>query len=623
MAPLAAAVLAAALLIPQLARVFGRAAGGFLALAIAAALGGAWWLLALAGPVGTGPADWSAVGSVPSAECARCHPSQHASWHRSFHRTMTRDAAPDTVKGEFGVTVDALGVRSRLITHKDGYYLETVPPAPARGQGPALFRIDRVVGSHWIQECLTKEPNGRYQRLPLLYHIGERRWLPSVGAFLAPDTDDFWAQCRGDAWNDTCLYCHNTAPAKAPVMAGGRPAGYETRVAELGIACEACHGPAATHVAANANPARRLAVREAGAGDPTIVHPLRLPAARRDHICARCHGALVPRREAWDRRTQKDPFIAGQDLGSFNRFFHSEAEQAALAGLPKADPPAIDGRFWGDGTPLTTALEYNGMTLSACHQAGGLSCTSCHTMHGDDPNHQLKPGMRTNEACYGCHEGFRAGLTRHTRHAADSPGSLCYNCHMPHVVYSLMDTHRSHRIETPDVKTSRDTGKPHACNLCHLDKPLAWTQEHRPGPAAALSPEERSTSHALLLLARGDARSRVMAAGAFSSADARRASGSAWLAPVLLRLLENERYPAVRYLMHRALREAHGEAAGPYDYMAAPALRSAQLAALRARLDTPLRPTPGLPVTPAGRVDEAALRRLLDARNDPDLSIHE
>src|SRR5207244_5587662 len=115
-----------------------------------------------------------------------------------------------------------------------------------------------------------------------------------------------------------------------------------------------------------------------------------------------------------------------------------------------------------------------------------------------DPNFMLKPKMTTNEACYQCHAEYRSGLAEHTHHAADSSGSLCYNCHMPHLVYSLMTTHRSHRIEIPDVKTSVATGKPHACNLCHLDKSLGWTQEQlerwsgRPGQGLAkLSEEEK------------------------------------------------------------------------------------------------------------------------------------
>ena len=33
-------------------------------------------------------------------------------------------------------------------------------------------------------------------------------------------------------------------------------------------------------------------------------------------------------------------------------------------------------------------------------------------------------------------------------------------------------------IESPDVATTLKTGRPNACNLCHLDKTLDWTAEH-------------------------------------------------------------------------------------------------------------------------------------------------
>jgi hypothetical protein len=203
---------------------------------------------------------------------------------------------------------------------------------------------------------------------------------------------------------------------------------------------------------------------------------------------------------------------------------------------------------------------------------------------------------------------------------------------MPYLVYSLLTTHRSHRIQIPDVRDSLGTGKPHACNLCHLDKSLGWTRQQldqwsgrsrqlgRP-----LSGEEEAVAAAVLLLARADARSRVVVAGAFADPAAQRASGIDWFGPFLARLLEHERYPAVRYLAFRGLRAAHGEAgAGPFDYLAAPADRGAQLRALRVRLDVPVhRPLPYLPLTPQGLPDEAVLQRLLEQRHDPDLTINE
>jgi predicted CXXCH cytochrome family protein len=642
-------LLLAALVVPQLAHVFGRARGACLGLALVAAPGAGWWLLGRADPPDAAPADWSAVASVPSEACVKCHADHYDSWRRTYHRTMTREATAEYVKGDFdGAVYDYQGLKTRLTHDADGYYMATVDPRWAMlraraGPNPQAlppptylkFRVDRLVGSHWIQECMHRDPSGRYSRLPVLYHIVEKRWVHSNGAFLTPDTDDFWAQCRGTAWNDSCLYCHNTGPSKNPVRGpSGQTVGYQTAVAELGIACEACHGPGGEHVRLNHNPARRLALQQAGDGDPSIVHPARLPVPRRDEICARCHGALVPRAATWDPLTHRDPFIAGQELLRYNDFFWSEAEQAVLAG--HARPPEMsDGRFWADGTPLTTALEYNGLAKSACYQhgQGTLSCLSCHTMHAGEPNFLLKPGMQTNEACLQCHDGYRNRLTEHTGHAADSPGSRCAACHMPHLVYSLLATHVSHRIEVPDVEVTRRTGKPHACNLCHLDKSLGWTQAQlarRPGRShklqTPLSPEEESVASAVLLLARADARVRVIVAGAFADLAAQQASGTDWFGPLLTRLLEKERYPAVRYLAHRGLRTALGEAAaGPFDYLATPAQRLAQLRSLRERFDAaPLqRALPYLPLTPGGLPDEAALGRLLEARHDPDLTINE
>lgn len=636
------------LLLPQLVRACGRAAGVLAGVAVLAGAGGGWWLLGRAAPEVPPPADWAAA--VTSDSCAGCHADHYDSWHRTFHRTMTRDASPETVKGDFADAVyDYQGLRTRFTREGDEFWMETVAPewaalyARAGGRTEGLprpwttrFRVERLVGSHWIQECLGRERDGRYFRLPVLYYIVEHRWIHSNGAFLAPDTDDFWEKCRGATWNTTCLYCHNTGPSQNPVRdRRGAPAGYRTEVAELGIACEACHGPGGDHVRANHNPARRFAVEHDAAGDPSIVNPPRLPLPLRDAVCAHCHGANLARPETRDPRTLRDPFVAGHDLARYFRPFHSESEQRALANLPSPAPPPPDGRFWPDGTPLTTALEYNGLALSACYQGGrgNLSCLTCHVMHGDDPNFLLKPGMQTNEACYQCHEDYRGRLAAHTHHATDSPGSLCYNCHMPHLVYSLLTTHRSHRIETPDVAVSASTGKPHACNLCHLDKSLGWTQEQLAGWSdrqrlkhPQLSEDDRHLSHALLLLARADARGRVMVAGAFSNPDARQAAGTDWFGPFLTRLMEPERYPAVRYLAQRGLRRAFGEsAAGPFDYLGKPADRAAQLRALRARFDAPLleRPRPHLPLTFQAHPDEAVLRRLLGQRHDPDLTINE
>jgi predicted CXXCH cytochrome family protein len=605
------------------------------------------------------PEDLTSLPPVSSQACFKCHESHYASWQRTFHRTMTRDATPEYVKADFNEAIHHYqGITSRLTRLGNRFFMETVDPEweihrtrqgiplDKAGVPPSrVFSVDRLVGSHWFQQMMHRDDQGRYLRLPLAYHLVEKRWIHINGAFLMPDPKTFYSKTV--VWNETCLYCHNTRPIKNPEPIPGDMPAYRTEVGELGIACEACHGPGDRHVRAHQNPARRLAQHYAGEGDPTIVNPARLSVARSDDICARCHGGTMPRFKEWNRVTFADPFLAGRELKRFWDLPFSEAEMRWLqahgedrdSSRPKRPEP-LDGRFWGDGTPLTTAVEYQGLAMSACYQGGHgeLRCLSCHSMHHSDPNHQVKDGMRTNAACYACHDEYRNRLVEHTHHPADSPGSLCYNCHMPYQVYSLLDTHRSHRISIPRIRDSLGTGKPHACNLCHLDKSLGWTQETlgkwyatttRPEPP--LSADERALAAGVLHLARDDARTRAVVAGAFGWTAAQQASGRDWPTPLLLRTLEHERYEAVRYTLHRALRSLHGSAADNYNYQGSEAERAAQVRELRRTLE---RHPPGgsrpkrsrdryLPLTATGRLDDDVFDRLLRTRNDPDVTVNE
>src|SRR5262249_767969 len=154
-----------------------------------------------------------------------------------------------------------------------------------------------------------------------------------------------------------------------------------------------------------------------------------------------------------------------------------------------------------------------------------------------EPNFMLRPRMDTNEVCLQCHEAFRSRVAEHSHHETGSAGSQCVNCHMPYQVYSLLTTHRSHRIESPTVRASLGPGKPHACNLCHLDKSLGWTQDklvewygQKPVP---LAEEDRRIASSLLHLTKGDARSRVVFAGAFSWPPGLEASGADWQPSIL------------------------------------------------------------------------------------------
>jgi predicted CXXCH cytochrome family protein len=608
--------------------------------------------------------DMTGLQPVTSQTCFKCHESHYESWQRTYHRTMTREATPEFVKADFNnATYKYHGVTSHMTRQGNQFFIDTIDPDWETQNAQMInsstnyetawrrtFSVDRIVGSHWFQQMLHLDEDGRYVRLPLVYHIVEKRWIHINGAFLCTESDAFHNKIG--IWNETCVYCHNTRPSPNPryqpgQMRGPNPnrrpdqvPGFRTQLGELGISCEACHGAGESHVRAHQNPARRLTQRYSDSDDPTIVNPAKLSVPRADDVCAHCHGGTVPRYNEWNQATLADPYLAGRELKKFWYKPFSEAEIQYLGNAQettgharkiKTDPH--DGRTWGDGTPLTTAMEFQGLALSACYQEGQgkMNCLTCHSMHGGDPNHQLKDGMRTNEACYSCHKDYRERLVEHTHHPAGSEGSLCYNCHMPYQVYSLLDTHRSHRITIPRVRDSIGTGKPHACNLCHLDKSLGWTGDQLAKwygtKPEKLSEEEQTLASSLLHLTQGDARTRSVVAGAFSWKPAQEASGRDWPGSLLIWTLEHERYPAVRYLAHRGLCKLHGDPAKAYDYLGTASERSSQLQGLRKMLEISPRLErqryPYLPLTTAGGLADDALDRLLRKRNDPDVSVQE
>jgi hypothetical protein len=223
--------------------------------------------------------------------------------------------------------------------------------------------------------------------------------------------------------------------------------------------------------------------------------------------------------------------------------------------------------------------EYNGLIESPCYQRGEMSCLSCHEMHKqvDDPrslkewaNDQLKPGMETNQACLECHQQFAEKIEEHTHHATASSGSLCYNCHMPHTTYGLMKAIRSHQIDSPSVQSSLTTGRPNACNLCHLDKSLAWTADHLDEWYGLAKPEldadTESIAASVLWALRGDAAQRALIAWSMGWGAAQEASGEEWLAPYLAELMDDP-YDVVRFISHRSLRSLQGFDEFSYDFM--------------------------------------------------------
>lgn len=524
-------------------------------------------------------------GYVGSATCRSCHPGEHASWHESFHRTMSQVASRETIVARFErLELDWFGKPVVLEWRGDTLWTRF-----ERGGGqpaPVSRPIEQITGSHHLQVFWYSTGEQReLAPLPMCYKIAEGIWLPLTTVFVLPP--EHRDPPEPGAWNQNCHMCHSTNAR--PRVDIGR---CDTEVSELGISCEACHGPGEKHVAAHRNPVARLAARADAVVDPTVVQPERLGPARSAQVCGQCHSVNILRGAHFDSwREEGLVYRPGDDLHATNLVIDPNVRYAhELRRKLAHNPEYFASAFWSDGEVRLSGREYNGLSKSPCYTHGDaarqMDCSSCHEMHGashgSEPavraawrDDQLKAGMRGDAACTQCHEGLQdvAAAAAHSRHA---PGQvLCYDCHMPHTSFGLMKTERSHTITSPRVATELATGRPNACNLCHLDQTLAWTAGHLSDwygqPAASLDDDQQNVAAGVRWLLTGDAGQRAITAWHFGWEGAQRAAGADWQAPFLARLLDDPYY-VVRFGAARSLRQLPFDPAPlqGFDFLAPP-----------------------------------------------------
>ena len=556
-------------------------------------------------------------GYVSSETCRSCHPSQYASWYRSYHRTMTQVASPETIAAPhesvkleggsrtFEVLFDEEGSmfagdvdQWRAYRHLKKHGPELPPDFP-RKTGEVVM----TTGSHHMQLYWIPGDRGELTQLSWTWLIRDQRWVPGEMVYLQPPDGTAGLAAT---WGGNCISCHATG-GQPRRDAEDAPRGLvDPHVGELGIACEACHGPAGEHVAINQEVTRRYRLHLDDEPDPTIVNPERLAPEVASETCAFCHSGHT--RQTWNKNTG-DRFRPGDRIDDY-------VAMRRFDELPEDQRPSY---FWSDGTSRVTGREYTAMVQSDCHLNGDIGCLSCHSMHESDPNDQLARGMEGDGACLQCHPGVGANLTAHTHHAADSPGSRCNNCHMPNTTYGLLMMTRSHRIDSPSAAKSATTDRPNACNLCHLDQSIEWADERIArwygGSRGEFTEEQRDTPAGALWLLKGDATQRAAAAWHMGWGPAIEATGRDFQPPLLARAIADP-YAAVRYLADRSLREFAGFGDLDFDFVEPPGRQQRQVAAAIARSARTFSAKGHL-------VGAAEMARLIAERNNVDRTIFE
>ncbi|WP_394822445.1 ammonia-forming cytochrome c nitrite reductase subunit c552 [Pendulispora albinea] len=383
-------------------------------------------------------------GYVGQKRCAECHAKQNEAFSHDWHARALSRATPSQVVGRFG-NLHFKGTSSEAwMLREKNYQVRTVG---ASGE-LATFSVDWVLGGKRMQDPVTVFPDGRWQVLPVYYHVtGKGEWVDYTenkqGA-LTPDHPFFWSNFRRMA-NRECLDCHVTGIGVHYERAAHQ---WRTEMADAGVTCESCHGPGERH---------------AESLDPDdIVRPRKVPDAVGLALCAQCHGPRNPLFPVLDRANH---FAAGQN--------YDEHYQA----LGIVDGRQHSGDFFVDGRPKTSSFEYQALIQSRCHLEGKATCLSCHTApHGNHDANEVKkpdrappaggPSRTDASACKGCHEPLFAKAKEHSHHTSAQAQS-CVACHMPKVVTGVLDSFADHAIDVPVPENTARHGVPNACGTCH------------------------------------------------------------------------------------------------------------------------------------------------------------
>ncbi len=274
---------------------------------------------------------------VGSKECAMCHEDSHPALMAAYPKTMHHSALCDATKTPACVVAK--------FDEDSPFKKEDIKYAIGTGRE--------------YQNYLDKD----LKVLPGKWMVKEQKWVrqePVDGA-------------------TTCVGCHVTNfDPEAKTWT------------EMGVGCEACHGPAGAHV-------ESMEAKD-------IVDPRKLDAQKLDMVCGQCHAQGT---DPTGKYAFPTDFVPGQDL---TKSF-------------KVNPDATKGQN----------TQYNGFIKSK-HAQGGMKCTSCHDTHGDKVKgpHQLR--APTNDLCLGCHTqklGNTKAIPSLKAHMPSAgANATCASCHM-------------------------------------------------------------------------------------------------------------------------------------------------------------------------------------------------
>jgi tetratricopeptide (TPR) repeat protein len=390
------------------------------------------------------------------ASCVECHKKEDDLWSGSHHDMAMDSATATTVLGNFDNYEFRHKGETHRMFHKDGkFFINTNGPDGKF----ADFQVAYTFGYTPLQQYLVPFEGGRLQCLPIAWDTEKKRWFHLgdtvySGQNIKPDNWLYWTN-QAQNWNGMCADCHSTNLRKNydPVKNT-----FFTTWSEIDVSCEACHGPASDHIEWAKLPEGS---RPADVNTGLIVRTRNLDNKELLNVCARCHSR---------RSIMGDYDNNNEDLLNYM--------------IPQLITSQL---YYADGQILEEDYEFASFTQSKMFEKA-IKCSDCHDSHSVKT---LKPD---NQLCLKCHRPDIYDSPSHHFHKMPvqgaSPalvnrgepkylqgtGSQCVNCHMVGRYYMGVDYRRDHSFRNPRPDLTISIGTPNACNDCHKDKTVAWSQ---------------------------------------------------------------------------------------------------------------------------------------------------
>ncbi len=353
---------------------------------------------------------------VGADKCKQCHKDIYEGWKSTMHPYKFQQATPANIVGDFSRnnSFEIDGKTTTMFEKNREYFITTTGPDDKEH----TYKIGYVIGGFWKQLYVTEFSNGELHILPAMWIVESQSWKERKN----------WSKA---IYQYSCSGCHNTG---TQINFDKSSETFKTTWGDLGVACEACHGPGSNHL--NAEEDDKFS---------TIVNPAKIPDPRRAvMVCGSCHT-----RGSSGEGKYGYPF--GYKPGGQLNFMFDEK--------PKLHP---------DDSSKANRQEYIDWMKSG-HAREGIVCWDCHYTHRKGNSNKYQTKLPGSSLCRSCHEVENKGV--HGIHSVNN----CIGCHMPPIGKRATkgDVH-SHQFKVISPKKTIDAGsfekQPNSCNACHYHK---------------------------------------------------------------------------------------------------------------------------------------------------------